>query len=204
MAIVRGMIPRSPVEPILDDPSGVSGYPALDDLLSDAFDGNRLYDSTILETDWEDATEAIALETDLIAAADTASATADDFDAILEEDLEDWQSLLLDGLDFGVAGTVLALSAAGCATSTSCRGHHTCRPSPYEIPEVVFWADIQRARVVRDAAATTGCGFGVDDEGRASVWAPSVIEMMALARELTARRATFEGLGGAPFARGRE
>lgn len=144
------------------------------------------------------------LEATLIAAADAASATVDDFDVILEQDLEDWQSLLLGGLDIGVAGTVLALSAAGCATSTSCRGHHTGKPSPYEVPEVVFWADIQRARAVREVAASTGCCFGVDDEGRASVWAPSVVEIMALAKELAARRETFEGLDGGPFAQGQE
>jgi hypothetical protein len=193
------MIPRTNVDLPLDDPAEVGGYPPLDDILADTFDGNRSYDAGLLEADWEDVRDAVRIEKDLIAAADARSWSPDEFDAVLDEDLEDWQAMVLGGLDVGVAGAVLALVAAGCATSSSCRGHHTAHPSPYAVPEVVFWTDHQRAGIVRQVAAQSGCAFGVGDEGRASVWAPSVLEMTAFAEGLLARRAALDGLSPPPF-----
>jgi hypothetical protein len=193
------MVPRTDIELALDDPGGVAGYPTVADLWSDTFDGNRLYDPSFLEATWDEVRDAIEIEDDLIARADADSDTADEFDTILDEDVEDWQELALGMLDVGVASAVLALSASGCATSSSCRGHHTQHPSEFAVPEVVFWTNADRAVVVREAAATVGCAFGVGDEGRASVWAPSVVEMLALAKELLARRSTFDLLDPPPY-----
>jgi hypothetical protein len=195
------MIPRTTLDLSLDDPASVSGYPPLDDLFSDTFDGNRLYDPGILDADWDDVRDAIEIEKDLISAADAGSTTADEFDAILDEDLEDWQAMALRGLDVGVAAAVLALSAAGCATSSSCRGHHAQHPSPFVVPEVVFWTNPERAGVIREVAAKVGCAFGVGDEGRASVWAPSVVEMAEFAGALLAERATLDALSPPGFRR---
>jgi hypothetical protein len=195
------MIPSSPIVLAMDDPAGVAGYPSLDDLYSDTLDGNRLYDPGILDAGWDDVIEAITVEAGLIAAADAGSSTAAEFDALLDRDLEDWQELVLGTLDVGIAGAVLALSAAGCATSSSCRANHVGRSSDFVVPEVVFWTTPERAHLVRAVASDAGCAFGVDEDGRASVWAPSLAEMMTLARELLARRATFDGLPVPPYRR---
>lgn len=196
----RRVIPRTEIEVVWDDPANVAGFPDVDDLLSDTFDGNRLYDPGVLDRDWTDAADALAIEQRLVEAASIAG-SAEEFDELLDDDLEDDELMLLGGLDIGVAGTVVALAAAGCAPSTSCRGHHVSRPGSSVVPEVVFWCDHSRAALVRAAAVKAGCSFGVDDEGRASVWAPSVLELMTLARLIVRSREDLEALPPPPWRR---
>lgn len=175
----------------LADPSRVAGFPSADEAEGDTFDGNRLYDPSLLGIDWIDVADGLALEADLVERADREATDVDQFEAILEEDPDEDTLMIFGSLDLGVAGAVLALSAAGCVTASSCRGFGG---HAYELPEVTFWADVERAWLVRNVAADVGCSFGVDDEGRASVWGPSVRELMALGAELYERRASFDAL----------
>jgi hypothetical protein len=185
------VVPRGDFQQELDEPSRVGGFPSAGDAESDSFDGNRLYDGSLLGIGWIDVAEGLDLEAQLVDRADRDSTDIDTFEAILEEDPDEDTQILFGMLDVGVAGAVLGLSAAGCVTSSSCRGF---QGHASDLPEVAFWADPERARLVRNVAADVGCSFGVDDQGRASVWGPSVRELMSLARGLYDRRADFEAL----------
>jgi hypothetical protein len=184
------VIPRSTVRIRLDEPSRLSGYPRAAEAESDYLDGNREYTAALLDASWS---EALEIERDRLAVA----ARADDpeeFEDRLDGDLEDWELLGTYGLDLGVAAAVPALSASGCVTSTSCRGHAGRSGPDRYYPKVRFLSDRVRGELVSRAAASAGCGFGVDDEGVGMIWAPSVAEMMDFAAELSSCRSAFDAL----------
>lgn len=102
-----------------------------------------------------------------------------------------------DGLELGVAGLVMALTAFGCITAASCRGHSVERPwAPF--PIAFFAADRLQARRLQPMVAAAGCGFDIDDERPRPLWVggPSIRHTSALAhlvleccvREPAARR----------------
>lgn len=187
------MIPRSTVRIGVDEPSRLSGYPRAAEAESDYLDGNREYAAAVLDASWSEATEALEIERDRLAVAARAD-NPDEFEDRLDGDLEDWEQLGTYGLDLGVAAAVLALSASGCVTSTSCRGHAGRSGPDRDYPKVRFFSDRERGDLVSRAAASAGCGFGVDDEGVGMIWAPSVAEMMDFAAELSSRRSAFDAL----------
>ena len=95
------------------------------------------------------------------------------------------------GIDLGVASAVLALNAAGCVTTTSCRGgpgHQVAHPL------IRVWADRLRGEILTNAARAAGCGLRVDEEGHATIEAPSVTETIGLGAALLERRLLFEAL----------
>lgn len=125
--------------------------------VADAYDndsglgGNRAYMS-LLATTWDEACEAVQEESRLLAQhGGDASAAQAAHDARVEE--EEQGDPWLAGLDVGVAGAVLALSAAGALTASSCngaQGHHEAGPV------VVLAADHARLAAVRVLAARCG------------------------------------------------
>ena len=187
------MIPSADVELWLDDPELVAGLPEPDEVEAVGFsDGNMQYEPGYAYTTWDDATEAADVERDLIAAADAGSSTPEAFDDLIDGELEDWQLMALGGIEAGVAAAVYALNAAGCVTTTSCRGH----PGKYassgrDFPRVRFMVDPPRARLVRTAAQAAGCAFGVEPP-IAEVFARSVTQMMAFVDEMLAARSSFD------------
>jgi hypothetical protein len=101
-------------------------------------------------------------------------------------------ALPLEGLELGVAGLVYALSSIGCWPAASCRGHPGPRPWS-DSPVVFFAADQQRARALAPLVEVAGCGFDVD-EARPNllvVLGPSILETMALARQILDHCDTF-------------
>lgn len=182
------MIPLSSIEIRRENPDRAAGYPPLEVLTGGYVDGNRLYDSDFHDATWEDAIDALEVERDLVIVAHTQSTTWSDFEDAVDSD-EDFDPFVTCGLDIGVAGLVLALCAAGCATTTSCRGHVH---GPFDYPLVRFFADIGRARIVRDCAIEAGCGFA--SGGPMEVWGPSVLHAIRLAHLLVYCRPAFERL----------
>lgn len=190
------MIPRANIELWIDDPALAAGLPGPDEVEAAGFtDGNYQYEDYLAYTSWDEAAEALDVERDLIRSTDASATTPSDFDSTIDGDLEDWQLIALNGLDAGVATAVLALNAGGCVTTASCRGH----PGRYandhgrDSPRVRFMADPARATLVRNAAAATGCGFGVEPP-ILEVFAQSVTEMIAFAQALVAARGAFDAL----------
>lgn len=195
--VCRLMIPYSAVEVWIDWDGVLAGLPRVEEANSDYLDGNREYISDLRLSTWEDATEALAVERERVRVASSAD-DPDEFDGLLDGDLEDWELIAVRGLDVGVAAAVMALSAAGCLTSTSCRGHPELHRSGSgsEYPVIRFYADSARGTMVAAAAAAAGCGFAVD-EGVGSIWAPSIAQTLGLAGGLLAMRPEFDLLRSA-------
>ena len=189
------MIPRAHVDVWTADPAAFSGLPSGREVRSGYLDGNREFEPAITESDWNDAVEALEVEAARIAAAGAGAATPAAFEELADGDLEDWEMIAVQWLDVGVAAAVMALNAAGCLTSTSCRGHQGLASADRDYPRIRVYAERAHGSLVRDAAIATGCGLDIDGDGIGLLWAPSVVETMGLARELIAMRPRFESLG---------
>lgn len=161
---------------------------------SEYLDGNQQYNPAFIRATWDDARDAIEVERDRVTHARRVAATHEGFDDEVDGELEDWQVETLWGIDVGVAGVTFALAAAGCVTTTSCRGHPGYASPDRDFPRVRFYADAARARIVRDVAVASGCGFDFEPGEPAEIWAPSVTNMIAAAQRLLDLRATFEAL----------
>jgi hypothetical protein len=93
---------------------------------------------------------------------------------------------LLDGLDLGVAGLVVALASTGFVPAASCRGHTGVRPWA-AAPAVIFAGDHDRVAALRDMVPAADCSL--DDasgngEGLVVVRGSSVVSTMGLADSL--------------------
>ncbi len=135
----------------------------------------------------------IAEERRRLAVLDARSPDAPTFDAMARDLFDRDQSpdspwSMVGELEFGVAGLVVALSAAGCVTASSCRGHvHEHDAVPY----VLFRCDPDRAASVARACTTIGCGFG-DVADMLVIHGYSVAALLDLADLLVERRAEFD------------
>jgi hypothetical protein len=87
----------------------------------------------------------------------------------------------------------LGLCAAGCATAASYRGHPGKYAWSHE-PLILFTADPARARLVEEVARATGCGLTSTNNGRLSLYAQSIEEVLAFAALTIERRADFDAL----------
>lgn len=106
---------------------------------------------------------------------------------------ESWDGL--EGLELGVAGLTYALSNAGFYPAASCRSHdgkHSWSPNPV----VLFAGDRPRVVLLQALVQGAGCGLGTDTSrgDLLHVYAPSIVEMMALARNLYDQRMLFRKL----------
>ena len=93
----------------------------------------------------------------------------------------------LDGLEVGVAGLSLALSAVGCLTAASCRSHPT-EHSWSDYPVVLFAAPPWRVEILAQMLAPERCGLGAGRD-MLSIYAASVRHMHNLAERILAERA---------------
>lgn len=83
---------------------------------------------------WDDYLEIADIEREIVESADKKSKTPKQFERLVK--LRDDE--MLDGIEAGVSGLVVALSALGCAPASSCRGHPNNHE--YNQPYVAFWA----------------------------------------------------------------
>jgi hypothetical protein len=99
----------------------------------------------------------------------------------LDEDPEDDETLeafeFLFGLDPGIATSVLAISAAGAAPLTSCRGG----PGHYEQhPLVGFWAERETWERIRAAAIQAEIQCGASGYNSLMVWVETPEEIQKM------------------------
>lgn len=191
------VLPAFGVEPVIDvdedelrrlTPYGVvTGFAAIRDCYP------------LLDIGWEEARECVEAEARWI---EHASASEDPagFDEVLADATEaeagddvDW---LFRDAEVGAAGLVLALSAAGYATCTCCRGHVGL---PHETaPQVGLDTEANRLRLLATYAARAGCGVRTSD-GLVWVYGRSVSDLHRLAVAILADSAEFDALGPAPW-----
>jgi hypothetical protein len=149
----------------------------------------------LIDVGWDDARECVEAEARWLDRAAKAP-TAEEFDRILscaaEEEAPDDFDWLFRGLDVGVAGLTLVLSAACYVTCFSCRTHPS-RAGDH-MPQVIMAAEPQRVRVLAGHAERAGCGVESMDGGLVCVYAASVRHLHALAQAMLDARAELEEL----------
>jgi hypothetical protein len=191
------MIPTRTTEIWHDDPALLSGLPGRAEADSDYLDGNRMYEPELRHATWQDASRALQVERDRLAVASAAGAERE-FESLFDGDLEDWEMIETFGLDLGVAAAVLALNAAGCLTSSSCRGHDGY-VGDHGRPWIRVYADPARGSLVAAAAKRSGCGFAIDGAGVALLYAASIVEMLGLAEQVMDSAPAFDSLPSRRF-----
>lgn len=86
-----------------------------------------------------------------------------------------------DALNVGTAAAVLALSAAGCVTVSSCNG----QPShQYDRPIVAFWMQPPRYALIDAAAAASECGLEASANGLVILYAADIRRFPRFARAI--------------------
>jgi hypothetical protein len=192
------MLPRFEVDPVVSeiDPGSLRVI-WIDDAMTDGIGDNRNYQDLDGVT-WQELHDLIAAESGMVGAAADRAVDSVDFDRIIDDEFasqceaEDVDGELLSDyatFDVGVISAAAALAAAGCITTTSCRGHET-RGEPN--PLVRFTTDEKRLQEVRSAASSANCGLLLDSEGMLQLYATNVMSMIAFAQEMLARRRQFD------------
>ncbi|GAB3428310.1 hypothetical protein [Flindersiella endophytica] len=153
----------------------------------------------LIEINWDEARECVEAEERWFERASKA-ADAAEFDEILgtapeiEADGDgDW---LFRWNEVGAAGLVLALSAAGYATCTSCRGHVGLTHE--RAPQVGLSTEPERLRLSVDHARRADCGVETSG-GLVWVYGRSVADLHALARLILDERVVFDALPDPPW-----
>lgn len=171
-----------------------------DDEISDEGIGdNRLYFDTS-GVEWASLPLILAEEREIIAAASQQAVGANDFDRSVgrvlaqryPDDADDDTDGALRGfteIDLGVISAVAALSAAGCITTTSCRGHAL---SGETHPLVRFTTSSDRLGLIRDSAESAGCGLLLDGAGMLQLYGTEVSHLMSFAQVMYNKRGKFD------------
>ncbi|MCV7067495.1 hypothetical protein H7H51_20645 [Mycolicibacterium farcinogenes] len=156
--------------------------------------------SPLIDITWDEAEDCVAAEDRWLERAAGAPGPKQ-FDEILyaapDEEAHDDFDWLFRSNDVGVAGLVLALSAAGYATYYSCRGHAGIVGT--RLPQVRFGTEPDRLRQLAPYVSRAGCGAVVDTDGLVTVYAQSVTEMHRLARLVVDDQAVFAALNPPPW-----
>ncbi len=171
----------------------------IDEVSSDGVGDNRLYED-FSGAEWTEVQAVTDAEEGLLQEAAQRAADIDDFDRIVDHMLEEQYPgdefdegplSRFAGLDAGVMSAVAALSASGCISTTSCRGHRVRgEPSPL----VRFTADEERLIHVLAAVSSSGCGLLLDEDGMLQLYAMNVLAFVAFARELQQARHALDSI----------
>jgi hypothetical protein len=176
------VIPRGDGKIAIDvDPGRLCGVSA--ETIAHGIGGIHEYDAWIFASaDWDAAERTLDLEEDELVELDARHHDESSFfDAAWEFEREYLP------LELGVSGVARALCAAGCPTFASCHGHDDgIRNEPW----VLFATDEQRLGPIVEMARAAGCGLAMED-GLVVAYANSVVETIALGREIVARRDAF-------------
>jgi hypothetical protein len=192
------LIPRARVEIGWDVDYGALRPPTADDLEYGGF-GTRGYAGIlVVAATWDQASAWLVHERKAVERIGAEAADDGEFDELARS--EEGKVIIDDPMEgpfvapeLGTFAACLALCAGGCATAASCRGH----PGPNawaEAPTILFTADRHRARIVEETARLSGCALASTEDGRLNLWAPSVLEVLALAERLVERRDRFDAL----------
>ena len=158
---------------------------------------NRAY-TDMTGADWSAVGQVIEAEATMLETAVANAVDATDFDRILGalmdvqypgDDIDEGPLSEFATLDVGVMAAVAALSAAGCVSTTSCRGHSDHgEPNPL----VRFTADENRLPLVRDACARSGSGLVLDPVGMLQLYAADTLTLLEFARRMVELRDRFD------------
>jgi hypothetical protein len=192
------VIPRADVEIVWDVDYTILRPPSVADLTSGGFGTRGYAGSLVAGATWEDAAECLSRERKVVARIEADAEDAEAFDELARD--EEAEATVWDreegpvaAPDLGMFAACLALCAAGCATAASCRGH----PGKYawsREPLLLFTADGARAHLVEEVARATTCGLASTENGRLTLYAQSIEEVLAFAALIIERRADFDAL----------
>jgi hypothetical protein len=192
------VIPRADVEIIWDVDYAILSPPSADDLAYGGFATRGYAGGLVAGATWDDAAEWLSQEREVVARIGADADDAAAFDELAKG--EEAEATLWDpdegpvaAPDLGMFAACLGLCAAGCATAASCRGHPGKYAWSHE-PLILFTADPVRARLVEEVARATGCGLASMNNGRLSLYAQSIEEVLAFAALTIERRADFDAL----------
>ena len=170
------------------DPSKL-GWPTNDQTGSDSgFGCNRAYED-LTGRSWVDARTVFELERDLI------SKIESEYESLDEESFESEllnAEMYLDGLDLGVAATVIALSAVGCVPFSSCNAGAFGGDHQERYPLVAYYAPSNAVELILSAAAEAE--IGLDGGDYLVAYADDIRKLSAFAWALIKRAATFNAL----------
>jgi hypothetical protein len=138
---------------------------------------------------WSEAKRVFEVESELIERIEISEEPDEAYDTIEDEIFDK-----LDGLDLGVASTVIALSAARCIPFSSCNagvfgGHH--RESH---PLVAFYARRPIAELVLACAYDSIAGLQTNENGCLVAYADDIRVLRQFAKILIQRRNLFRDL----------
>ncbi len=180
-------LPKFDVEIVREVDRGSLGWPEPGEAQDETGLGcNRAY-IDLRRMSWTEARRAAELERQLIERIESASDPAAEYEAIEDELFED--DVGLYGLDLGVAGVVIALSAAGCVPFASCNAGAFGGRHHESYPLIVFYA---RAEAVDDLlAAAEEAEIGLGGGEWLQVYTDDIRKMTRFATALGARSAAF-------------
>src|SRR3569623_1592468 len=165
------------------------GWPTKDQICPDSGLGcNRSYDD-LTGRSWADAETVLELERELISKIESQHENLDE-ESLETELLE--AEMFLDGLDLGVASTVIALSAAGCVPFSSCNAGAFGGDHQERYPLIAFYAPRNAVDLLLSAA--TEAEIGLDDGNYLVAYADDIRKLPMLASVLIEQRAKFDSL----------
>lgn len=163
---------------------GELGWPAESALATEEYFVRSYQDMRGLT--WDDAYETLKLEKELI---DRYPGDLNDAEESMFETEKDISGLY--GLDLGIASTVVALSAAGCAPIASCNG----APSHHEAyPLIAFYCRKGRVRDILKATEIAKCELCNGESGALVVYGENVGTLMEFAEVLFSLRESLKPL----------
>lgn len=168
-----------------------------DEITDEGIGDNRLYFDTS-GIAWAALPLILAEEKEIVLVASQNALCANDFDGFVGEimarrypdgDVSDGALWGFSELDLGVISAVAALSAAGCITTTSCRGHQS-RGEAH--PLVRFTTSGDRLGLIRGAAETANCGLLLDAAGMLQLYGTEIEHFMSFAQVMYDKRHEFD------------
>ena len=154
----------------------------------EGFEGNRSYQD-LRHLPWAFVAEALDRERTFIARLCSAADIDAEADRLEEERIEEFDDPLW-GLDVGVAGSTLALSALGCTPFYSCNGGVLGGSHATAHPLVAFYLPLNLVDSLLLLAEAADAGMLLDEYGRARLYAGDVGPMLAFAEAaITSHRA---------------
>ncbi len=169
-------------------------FPTIQQILNeDGWSVFRDYSPAYFGASWEEA--RLAVEWDKVALRRLGEYSKHAENSLLDEIDEEAMQQPSGGLDLGVGGAVVALSAAGCAPLTSCSGHFG-EGDWISFPLIKFAADAGRVARLIPIAQRASCGMVNSGEGAGAIelWAQSVDDVVGFAEELIEQRGSFMGM----------
>jgi len=152
---------------------------------------NRAY-MDLRRPSWTEARKVLADEAQFIARIENAEDPGEEH-SIIEEEYDE-SGVALQGLDIGVASTVVALSAARCVPFSSCNAG-TFGGNHYEVyPVVAFYAKPETANLLLAIATEVDIGMGNGGSGCLVLFSDDIRKFPMFAVAMIRRRTEFNAL----------